>query len=267
MKALIDADIVAYRTAAVNEKGDFPLAKWQADQLVARIIEDINASDWTLYLTAGNNNFRYNVYPEYKANRREAPKPRHLEPLREHLVLDWNAELVDGYEADDAIGIAAVQGTIVASIDKDLLQIPGKHFNFVKRQFTEVSEADGVRQFYTQLLVGDSTDNIRGCPGIGPVNSERLYRGCKSVSEFYEVCSKAYQEVYKDEWFKYLDLNAQLIYIWRQENDNWQRLLKPHTESQKQEVEVTQSSLPKTVSISTESTTEATPDGFPKDGS
>src|SRR5687767_2271362 len=89
MKVLIDADIVCYRTAAVNEKADFPLARWQADQLITRIIEDVNASDWTLYLTSGNNNFRYTVYPDYKANRRNVPKPRWLEALREHLVLDW----------------------------------------------------------------------------------------------------------------------------------------------------------------------------------
>lgn len=258
---------MCYRTAAVNEKADFPLAKWQADQLISRIIEDTNASDWKLYLTAGLNNFRYLVYPDYKANRRDQIKPKHLESLREHLVLDWDAELVDGFEADDAIGIDATSNTIIASIDKDLLQIPGKHFNFVKRQFIEVSEMDGLTQFYSQLLIGDSTDNIKGCPGIGKVNSERLYRGCENLSEFYSVCSRAYQDAYKDAWFKYLDLNAQLIYIWRIEGDNWQRTLNPLKDRPKQEVEVTSQSSPKIKSISTESTTEVTQGGFPPDGS
>jgi hypothetical protein len=271
MKVLVDADIVAYRCAAVNEKADFPLARWQADQLITRIIEDVNASDWKLFLTSGNNNFRYTVYPEYKANRRDQPKPRHLELLREHLVLDWNAELVDGYEADDAIGIElSTNGGIAASIDKDLLQLPGRHFNFITRSFTDVTETAGMAMFFRQLLIGDPTDNIKGCPGIGKVTTERLLRNIETVDGLYITCLKAYEDAFSGESgraFEQLNLNAQLIYIWRRENDNWQRLLKPPTDSAKQKVEVMSSSSPKTQNISMESTKVPTTNGIPTDGS
>lgn len=269
MKVLIDADIVCYRCAAANEKADFPIAKWQADQLISRIIEETNASDWELFMTGGNNNFRYQVYPEYKANRLNVPKPRHLEGLREHLVLDWNANLVDGYEADDAMGInmgASEQGIICASIDKDLLQIPGTHYNFVNRQFTVVTRSDGMRTFFRQLLIGDPTDNIKGCSGIGPVKADRIIGNYGSLEELYGAVAKTFDEVYLKDGFKQLDLNAQLIYIWRQENDNWQRLLLPPTATPKQEVEVTSSSLPMTETTSMESTKVPTMNGSPTDG-
>lgn len=200
------------------------------------------------------------VYPEYKANRKDVPKPRHLEPLREYLVLEWEAELVDGFEADDAIGIASQSPEspecIVCSIDKDLLQLPGRHFNFVKRQILEVNSIDANRHFYKQLLIGDATDNIKGCPGIGPVNAERILKGLTSVEELFGACFGAYKEVFGSDAERELDLCAQLLFVWRKENDNWQRLLKPSTSNTKQEAVVKQSSSQETVNSSTESGTE-----------
>lgn len=273
MKVLIDGDIVTYRVAAVTEKNDFGLCKWQADQLITRIIEDVNADDWNLYLTSGNNNFRYSVYSEYKANRRDQPKPRHLEALREYLVLDWQAKLVDGYEADDAIGIAsqdpyANSKCVVASIDKDLLQLPGQHYNFVNRTWIEITAEQGWKNFYTQLLVGDSIDNIKGCPGVGKVGANRALQGLQSTEDLYRAVSQLYEsQCGRPTAEQTLDLNAQLLYIWRQENDNWQRLLKPPIESIKQEVEVMSSSSPKMPNGFTESIKAGTTtNGSPIDG-
>ena len=269
MKLLLDGDLVCYRCAAVNEKSDFSLARWQADQLISRIIEDTNADDWSLYITGGNNNFRYQVYPDYKANRRDQPKPRHLEALREHLILDWQAFAVDGAEADDAMGVASQEGTdcIIASIDKDLLQLPGRHFNFVNRTIVDVSYEEGWKNFFRQLLIGDPTDNIKGCPGLGKVKTEKLFKGVDSIDALLNVCVQAYKEVYGvEEGAKQLDLNATLLYIWRIENDQWHRLLNRPTENEKQEGEVTLLSSLKTNLCSTESTTVGTPDGFLTDG-
>src|SRR3990167_2379460 len=142
MIALIDGDIVTYRCAAVCEEAGQGVAKWQADQLLTRILEDVDATDWKIFLS-GDDNFRYKVYPDYKANRRDMVKPKHLELLREHLILDWNATIVNGYEADDALGIGASNQSIICSIDKDLLQVPGHHYNFVKREIKQITELDG----------------------------------------------------------------------------------------------------------------------------
>ena len=191
--------------------------------MVTRILSETEANEWKIYLS-GDNNFRYEIFPDYKANRRDQPKPRHLEPIRESLVTNWGATICDGYEADDALGMESnpQTGIIICSIDKDLLQLPGRHYNFVKREFKEVDAFGGAVQFYTQLLVGDTVDNIRGCPGIGKVKAERAFIGCKSERELYDKCVVLYKVVYKDNWEKELNLNAQLLYIWRQDPDEWQ---------------------------------------------
>lgn len=219
MQALIDADIVAYRCAAVNENVDEGIARWQADELVTRILADTNATSQHLFLS-GNNNFRYALFPDYKKHRRDKPKPRHLEAVREHLVLNWNADIVDGYEADDALGMEQMQKavqTVICSIDKDLLQIPGKHYNFVKQQLVEISELEGWYNFYIQLLTGDAADGIPGCPGIGKVKAPRILGECKTPWEMFSSVAKQYNMAGQS--YEFMLLNAQLLYIWRKEND------------------------------------------------
>ena len=221
--AAIDGDIVAYRCAAANESEDVGIAKWQVDQMLSRILEEVNADDWKIYLS-GDNNFRYQIYPDYKANRRNQPKPRHLEQLRENIVVHWNGEICDGYEADDGLGIISRDKSrrcIICSIDKDLLQLPGFHYNFVKREFKEIDEFSGAIQFYTQLLVGDPVDNIRGCPGIGKVKAERAFTGCNTERQLYDKCVELYKVAYKDTWEQELTRNANLLYIWRKDLDKW----------------------------------------------
>ena len=222
----IDSDIVAYRCAAVNENNDAPLALWQADELILRILEDTNASDYKCYLS-GDNNFRYSIYPDYKKHRRDKPKPKHLEAIREHLVLKWNAEICDGYEADDAIGIRmSSDGGICASIDKDMLQIPGTHFNFVRREISEIDEQTGWKNFYLQVLTGDPADYIPGCPGIGKVKAPRILQECQTPLEMYQACIAAYLRA--EAYLQDMHRNAQLLYIWRREKDQWlPPLLKP----------------------------------------
>jgi DNA polymerase I len=80
----------------------------------------------------------------------------------------------DGIEADDTLGILCthpklVPGKrIVVTIDKDLLQIPGHHYNPDRDEKRVVSLDGGDRWFFQQVLTGDATDNYPGCPGIGP---------------------------------------------------------------------------------------------------
>lgn len=71
-----------------------------------RILETVGATDYTAYLT-GSNNFRCELYPEYKANRKNKSRPVFLERAREYMVTVWGAQVTDGIEADDAIGILA----------------------------------------------------------------------------------------------------------------------------------------------------------------
>ena len=133
----------------------------------------------------GIGNFRKDLYPKYKANRpplKEDLKEA-LTYAHEYIVDKHNAVMANGMEADDLVSIWAYEcmdsGTDyeVVGIDKDLLQIPGHHYNFVKNQHQYVSEDDANYNLMRQCLVGDSSDNIPGIKGIGPKKADRILAG------------------------------------------------------------------------------------------
>jgi len=214
MKALIDADIVAYRVACTLEDDDaedFVYAR--AEDLIDNILVNTEATEYRLFLT-GKNNFRYTIYPEYKAHRPKE-KPFWLERCRQYLIATFNAEVVDGQEADDALGIAQTEDTIICSIDKDLLMIPGRHYNFVKDEFQEVTNDSGMRHFYMQCLTGDRSDNIKGIEQIGPKKAEKILVGCVTEQELFNAVREAYSN---DEEFL---MNGRVLWIRRKENEDW----------------------------------------------
>ena len=185
--------------------------------MMKRILETTGADSYAAYIT-GSNNFRYTVDPEYKANRKGKDQPRYRADANAYLVTEYGALVTDGIEADDAIGIAASSGdteAIVCSIDKDLKQIPGHHYNWRKNEFDFVTPLDGLRLFYRQLLTGDITDNVRGVGGIGPVKSARLINDLENEIDMFQVVSSMYTDQER------LLKNAQLLYIHRKENDSW----------------------------------------------
>ena len=222
--ALIDGDIVAYRAAASAEKDSLEIALIRAGRTMKDIVSVVGANEIKTYLS-GSRNFRHDICPEYKANRRDMVRPQWLNQTKEYLVTEWGAEVTDGYEADDALGIASTENggqAYVCSIDKDLLQIPGLHYNFVNSEFSEINEIEGWKNFYSQIVLGDRGDNVPGYDGkMRPkwpkfLAQVRADLGCGSSRGMYEVVKRLYQD---DE--ATLLRNARLLYIWRKENDLW----------------------------------------------
>lgn len=231
--ALLDADLFAYRCAASAENDDEGIALWRVNDLVNRILHETNSTNYLGFLS-GSNNFRYALYPEYKANRKDKPRPRHLEACKELLITEWKCKVTDGVEADDALGIehqyeyAWNETPILVSIDKDLLQLPGEHYNFVKKEFKTISPLQGLRNFYTQLIEGDASDNIPAFDGKFRTSRPKfvqklidpLYTLDNEVDMYSYVCDVYEQaNVFNGE---YQMLHAQLLYIQKKENDKWE---------------------------------------------
>lgn len=209
--ALIDGDIVAYRCAASilptksKEQEPDDLAILRLDELMYRILNDTQSSEYVAYLSGGEN-FRKLLYPEYKANRTKVDPPM-LGACKEFLVKEWEAKFAIGYEADDAIAIEHnPEKTIIVSIDKDMKQLPGEHYHFVKLEFDVVDENTAELNFWTQMLVGDTSDNIKGVDRIGPVNAKRILEGNPNM---YETVRELYND---DERFL---LNFRLLRLLR----------------------------------------------------
>lgn len=223
MIALLDADTMAYRAAAACKNESVTTALFTVDSIVTDALLHCDHGDafydkWQLYLT-GANNFRMDiaVTAPYKGNR-TAPKPEYLPDVRQHLVKQWGAVIAEGQEADDAIAIEATRlGTnfIIVSVDKDFRQVPGHHYNFVKREHFFVSELEGLRFLYKQILMGDSADNIIGITGIGPVKANKLLEECTTEEEMYNVCVELHGS--EDRVIE----NARLLYLRRKENELW----------------------------------------------
>ena len=221
MIALIDADLVAYRCAATcKEEDPVDVALFRVDKNMREILEMTDATSYKAFLT-GSNNFRKVVNPDYKANRKDMVPPAYLQDCREYLVTEWNARLSHGQEADDELGINQSTDTILCSLDKDLLMIPGKHFNWTKQQYgdvTFVSPEDGAKHFWKQMLIGDKTDNIHGVAGLGPVKSGKLIDNLETEEECLEVILSKYDNEYNR-----VAMNAACLWIKRSEDSEWHK--------------------------------------------
>jgi len=218
---LIDGDIIGYRIGFSTEEENEKIVISRVATFVETMLwEDLEAETYQGYLT-GKENFRYDiaVTAPYKGNR-TAPKPKHLQLIRDYLVSAWDFKISVGEEADDAIAIAHVENnyeTIIASIDKDFLQLKGKHWNFVKKEMTEVTEAEALLNFYRQVLTGDRVDNIIGLKGIGPVKADKILNGCTSATEMYLACIEAYGGS-KERVIE----NCRLLHLRRTPNEMWE---------------------------------------------
>jgi 5'-3' exonuclease len=216
MRALIDGDIIVYRGAASAEEDEVWIALSRADQMIQDILADTGSTSYSVYLT-GTGNFRRDISASYKANRPDS-RPKHWEAVREFLITHHKAVMCNGYEADDEMGVQQDkkgETTVICSIDKDLLQIPGKHYNFVKKIAQIVAPDQGLKFLYLQSLIGDRSDNIFGVTGIGPVKAEKALSELLP-EEWYDKCRELYND---DERFH---LNMKLLYIWQKPNDSWE---------------------------------------------
>lgn len=183
MHLLVDADPIAYRIGFASQKKDKETGLVEADPVafalhscklwVDEMLEESGCSSASFFLT-GSGNYRYKVRDDYKANRIGVDKPIHLEAIRDYLCNKYKARVVNGMEADDAVGLLQTDKTMIATIDKDLLMVEGEHYNYVKKEFTTVTAEEGERFFYQQMITGDKVDNIIGIHGLGEKKAQKL---------------------------------------------------------------------------------------------
>lgn len=194
MKVLIDGDIVAYRCAAsVQDYESIEICYHRITELINQIMYNTSADSHEVWLS-GPDNFRYKIYPEYKANRKDMKRPAHLEDCKAFLVTAFDAKLPTIWEADDMLGYYQSNDTVIATIDKDLLMVPGKHHNWVKAIDREVTPLDGLKHFYKQMLIGDRSDNIIGVNKIGEVKAGRIIDPLENEQDMLEGVFQLYEE-------------------------------------------------------------------------
>lgn len=195
------------------------------DLLYKSLLDPFRGTTIVSYLT-GSHNFRNDIAVTlpYKGNRLSSAKPYYYDFLRWAICNKYNGIVVDGIEADDRIAIDATahDNCVIVGIDKDLLQIPGVHYNYDKGKFLEIDEVTGWYNFFTQVLVGDVSDNIPGVSGIGPKKAANILALVRdSIHDMYTTCYNVYLETYEELARERFDEVCGLLYLLRYENDNW----------------------------------------------
>lgn len=152
-------------------------------------------SPFAVVFDAKGGTFRDDMYAEYKANRPSMPDDMRvqIEPLHASVIaLGFPLLCVEGVEADDVIGTlarssaAADRPVVISTGDKDMAQLVDGHITLVNTMTGSVMDVEGVKEKFgvspEQIidylaLMGDTSDNIPGVPGIGPKTASGLLVG------------------------------------------------------------------------------------------
>ena len=188
--ALIDGDIVAFRAAYKAERvfdfgddiystvADLREARGHYDCMVSDILKGSGCTEFRMVFSdPSGRSFRHDIYEDYKKNRHSYSnrKPIIFKTLRDELI-DGGAIFRANLEGDDVLGImqTSAPNTVICTIDKDLKNIPGLHYNFDKDIHSSVSKEGAYKFFLTQVLAGDPTDGIPGITGVGHKTAEKI---------------------------------------------------------------------------------------------
>jgi 5'-3' exonuclease len=226
LNPIIDGDLIVYRCGfSVKEHEPESHALQNVKSTLNGILDQFPERKWYKLYLSGTNNFREELatIKGYKANRADQRKPRDYDLIRKYLIEEWEGEVVDWIEADDAVGIEQFKhkdkSTCLVSNDKDLNQIPGWHFNWVKNTFKYIDFNSANINFWRQMLEGDSTDNIPGITGVGPKTAQKIIDECHGdLVRLREEVRNRYRKQYGESWQEAYEECAGLLWIQRETN-------------------------------------------------
>jgi 5'-3' exonuclease len=213
--ALIDLDtimfIIAYRQFKDGNRDNPELVRIHVRDFISTILVRCRADLYSMvYQAKGHSNFRKYFYPDYKSNRPSTPE----------FIDVWRDTILEEFESLGAIGVKVIESDdvlnigyhrlkdkyelIIVSGDKDLDQIPGEHYNPRENRSYDLSNEQAVFKLYTQILMGDNTDNIQGIPKVGIKKAEDLLLlGSPEYTGYRHVCYKAYQKSFGNLWYSF----------------------------------------------------------------
>lgn len=210
---LIDGNSITYRAFFAlpllnNDKGVYTNAVYGFTTMLLRILEEQKPTHILVAFDAGKTTFRHSTFKEYKGGRQKTPPELSEQfPLVKELLNAFHIPhyQLDQYEADDIIGTLAKQGkekdfeVAVISGDKDMLQLVSEKVtvNVTKKGISEVEEytpeylLDKMEVRPEQIidlkaLMGDSSDNIPGVPGVGQKTATKLLKEHQTLENLYD---------------------------------------------------------------------------------
>ena len=199
---------------------DVDTAIYKFEEGIFRVFSELEETygmpvDKYKFFVGGYNNFRKVVTTSYKCNRSLTTSPPTFEALKNHAIIHWNAYECNGVEADDVVAATWRQITeldfegsnnvIVASIDKDYKQLPCLFFDYYHKRFNlvQIQPNEASFNFYKQMLMGDSSDGIKGVKGVGKDKADKILGQTSEYGYFrraYAEYVKRYGRKSREEW-------------------------------------------------------------------
>ena len=213
---LIDAYALIYRAyyafiknPRINSKGVNTSAILGFVNTINEVLTKENPTYIAVAFDPAGPTFRHEAYEEYKAQREACPEDiKNSVPIIKNILKAWNIKVVEmaGYEADDVIGTLAKQAgkqeiaTYMLTPDKDYGQLVEPHVMMYRPRYgdngyevlgeEEIKTKYGIDHTYQVIdllgLMGDSSDNIPGCPGVGEKTAVKLIKEYGSIENLLD---------------------------------------------------------------------------------
>lgn len=220
MKVIFDADSLIYACCFKSKddreskddlfETDLSKAYNKFENKFTKLIEyldDLVEVDEVIFCNGSKNNFRKKVSPTYKLNRTQK-RPEILSSLHEAIKLNYNSFYGDGVETDDVVATlwkkevlkSSLNDVIIMSLDKDYKQFPCwfYDYHYKRRELVKISEEEALFNFYSQMITGDSADNILVCKGYGKVYAKNLLESSKTEYSLLSKTYRLYKSIYGD---------------------------------------------------------------------
>ncbi|MEQ9209071.1 MAG: DNA polymerase I [Pseudomonadales bacterium] len=172
--------------------------------MLRKLRDQYPASNIVVVFDAKGKTFRDDMYPEYKSQRPPMPDEmrEQIEPLHECVrALGFPMIIHPGVEADDVMGTLAVQAaeqgfeSIISTGDKDMAQLVSDRITLVNTMSESTYDRQGVIDKFGVppeliidylAIIGDSSDNIPGVPGVGPKSAAPMLNQIGSLKDIYD---------------------------------------------------------------------------------
>ncbi len=217
---LLDAYALIYRSfyafirnPRVNSKGFNTSAIFGFINTLEEVLRKENPSHIAVAFDPPGLTFRHEEFEQYKAQREKTPEDIKLSvPIIKQIIEAYNIDILEvaGYEADDVVGTIAKRANkdefdvYMMTSDKDYAQLTEEHIFIYKPRLgnndVEILNDKSVMEKYnfthpTQMidllgLMGDASDNIPGCPGVGPKTADKLIEEFGSIENLLENTDK-----------------------------------------------------------------------------
>ena len=218
MILLVDADSLIFASCYKKRENpeddkyyrDIEDAQAKFDEQFMSIVnklEDMYPIERVITFSGSKGNFRKLITPVYKANRKKQELPPLLDDMHQFVKDEYNSVWGYGVETDDMVARywkalsneVGRDNVMIVSIDKDYKQFPALIYNYhyKHKEVLDISEDEALFNFYEQMIIGDTADNVNYFKGKGKKYADKYLKECDTKYQYTKKMLELFQQEYK----------------------------------------------------------------------